>query len=231
MARPGVPAPTRLSAFVVPDRPSPVQRLPDKDGHYVFELGENLSSRCAPLLPPVGSTSDIVCSLASATLSQRLRPYECAVRYAVQIRSSAKWAKVCCGCFCMLRCCRTVSADTCPCSRPRASAGTFGRVLECWDRKNKDYCAVKIVRNVKKYRDAAMIEVRQPRYQPHQCGDTAALCDGALLHSADTLALTAQLEVLATLESNDPDGEWCAACHGVPPSTPFTARDLSQLKT
>jgi len=48
VARPGVPAPTRLSAFVVPDRPSPVQRLPDKDGHYVFELGENLSSRCAP---------------------------------------------------------------------------------------------------------------------------------------------------------------------------------------
>lgn len=38
-------------------------------------------------------------------------------------------------------------------------AGTFGRVLECWDRKNKNYCAVKIVRNVKKYRDAAMIEV------------------------------------------------------------------------
>ena len=33
--------------------------------------------------------------------------------------------------------------------------------MECWDRKNKDYCAVKIVRNVKKYRDAAMIEVRQ----------------------------------------------------------------------
>ena len=49
VARPGVPAPTRLSAFVVPDRPSPVQRPPDKDGHYVFELGENLSSRCAPL--------------------------------------------------------------------------------------------------------------------------------------------------------------------------------------
>jgi hypothetical protein len=42
-----------------------------------------------------------------------------------------------------------------------AVAGTFGRVLECWDRKNKDYCAVKIVRNVKKYRDAAMIEVRE----------------------------------------------------------------------
>ena len=39
------------------------------------------------------------------------------------------------------------------------AAGTFGRVLECWDRKNKDYVAIKIVRNVQKYRDAAMIEV------------------------------------------------------------------------
>lgn len=46
VARPGVPAPTRLSAFVVADRPSPPIREPDRDGHYVFELGENLSSRC-----------------------------------------------------------------------------------------------------------------------------------------------------------------------------------------
>ena len=40
------------------------------------------------------------------------------------------------------------------------TAGTFGRVLECWDRKNKSYVAIKIVRNVEKYRDAAIIEVR-----------------------------------------------------------------------
>ena len=39
-------------------------------------------------------------------------------------------------------------------------AGTFGRVLECWDRKNKSYVAIKIVRNVEKYRDAAIIEVQ-----------------------------------------------------------------------
>jgi hypothetical protein len=39
------------------------------------------------------------------------------------------------------------------------AVGTFGRVLECWDRKLKDYVAVKIVRNVDKYRHAAMIEV------------------------------------------------------------------------
>ena len=32
-------------------------------------------------------------------------------------------------------------------------------MLECWDRKNKEYVAIKIVRNVQKYRDAAMIEV------------------------------------------------------------------------
>lgn len=37
--------------------------------------------------------------------------------------------------------------------------GTFGRVLECWDRKSRRYCAVKIIRNVQKYRDAAMIEI------------------------------------------------------------------------
>ncbi|MEW5301695.1 MAG: hypothetical protein WDW36_004538 [Sanguina aurantia] len=50
--------------------------------------------------------------------------------------------------------------------------GTFGRVLECWDRKHKEYVAIKIVRNIDKYRHAAMIE----------------------------------LEVLSTLEKNDPAG-------------------------
>lgn len=39
-------------------------------------------------------------------------------------------------------------------------AGTFGRVLECWDRLTRDYVAIKIVRNVDKYRHAAMLEVR-----------------------------------------------------------------------
>ena len=67
-----------------------------------------------------------------------------------------------------------------PLLTPHAASGTFGRVLECWDRKNKDYCAVKIVRNVKKYRDAAMIEVKQEQLDLlyHVCSmllDTAAL--------------------------------------------------------
>lgn len=37
--------------------------------------------------------------------------------------------------------------------------GTFGQVLECWDRENKEMVAIKIVRGIKKYRDAAMIEI------------------------------------------------------------------------
>ena len=37
--------------------------------------------------------------------------------------------------------------------------GTFGRVLECWDRQTREYVAIKVVRSVHKYREAAMIEV------------------------------------------------------------------------
>lgn len=37
--------------------------------------------------------------------------------------------------------------------------GTFGRVLECWDREEQKYVAIKVIRNVQKYRDAAMIEI------------------------------------------------------------------------
>ncbi|XP_050227801.1 serine/threonine-protein kinase AFC3 [Mercurialis annua] len=37
--------------------------------------------------------------------------------------------------------------------------GTFGRVLECWDRQTRDYVAIKVVRSIRKYRVAAMIEV------------------------------------------------------------------------
>lgn len=37
--------------------------------------------------------------------------------------------------------------------------GTFGRVLECWDRQKKEYVAVKIIRNVPKYHEAALIEI------------------------------------------------------------------------
>jgi serine/threonine protein kinase len=38
--------------------------------------------------------------------------------------------------------------------------GTFGKVVEAWDRKRKQYCAVKIVRNVPKYTRDAAVEVQ-----------------------------------------------------------------------
>lgn len=37
--------------------------------------------------------------------------------------------------------------------------GTFGQVLECWDREKKEMVAIKVVRGIKKYREAAMIEI------------------------------------------------------------------------
>eukprot|EP01018_Ginkgo_biloba_P011418 Gb_04190 [translate_table: standard] len=37
--------------------------------------------------------------------------------------------------------------------------GTFGQVLECWDRKLKEFVAIKIVRSSEQYREAAMIEI------------------------------------------------------------------------
>ncbi|KTW28929.1 hypothetical protein T552_01557 [Pneumocystis carinii B80] len=38
--------------------------------------------------------------------------------------------------------------------------GTFGKVIQCYDRLKKDYCAIKVIRSVQKYRDASMIELR-----------------------------------------------------------------------
>src|ERR1700731_285711 len=38
--------------------------------------------------------------------------------------------------------------------------GTFGKVVQCYDRQEQRYCAVKIIRAVQKYRDASKIELR-----------------------------------------------------------------------
>lgn len=70
---------------------SPPRREDDKDGHYMFELGENLTTRYK-ILKKIGE-------------------------------------------------------------------GTFGQVLECWDREQKEFVAIKIIRSIKKYREAAMVEV------------------------------------------------------------------------
>ncbi|RZC61583.1 hypothetical protein C5167_023348 [Papaver somniferum] len=70
---------------------SPPWRDDDKDGHYVFAIGDNLTAR-------------------------------------YKIHS-------------------------------KMGEGTFGQVLECWDQDRNEMVAVKIIRSIKKYREAAMIEV------------------------------------------------------------------------
>lgn len=38
--------------------------------------------------------------------------------------------------------------------------GTFGKVLECWDRKHKERVAVKVVRDIDRHKEAAEIEIQ-----------------------------------------------------------------------
>ncbi|CAA3026311.1 serine threonine- kinase AFC2-like isoform X1 [Olea europaea subsp. europaea] len=88
----GVPADlNNLYTRGLAERGSPPWRDDDKNGHYVFELGENLTSRYK-ILRKIGE-------------------------------------------------------------------GTFGQVLECWDREQKELVAIKIVRSIKKYREVAMVEI------------------------------------------------------------------------
>lgn len=51
------------------------------------------------------------------------------------------------------------SHSACVIQHIASAVGTFGRVLECWDRQTREYVAIKVVRSIRKYRDAAMIEV------------------------------------------------------------------------
>ncbi|RXH72173.1 hypothetical protein DVH24_033711 [Malus domestica] len=85
--------PDRPSLFLkgLTQKGSSPRRDDDKDGHYMFVLGENLTSR-----------------------------------YKIH---------------------------------RKIGEGTFGQVLECWDREAKEMVAIKVVRSIKKYREAAMIEV------------------------------------------------------------------------
>ncbi|KAJ6330466.1 hypothetical protein OIU76_009133 [Salix suchowensis] len=84
---------------------SPPWRPDDKDGHYVFSIGENLTPRYR-ILSKMGE-------------------------------------------------------------------GTFGQVLECFDNEKKEGVAIKIVRSIHKYREAAMIEIDVlQRLARHDFGST-----------------------------------------------------------
>jgi len=81
------------------------------------------------------------------------------------------------------------------------SAGTFGRVLECWDRKHRSYVAIKIVRNVKKYRDAAMIEVSLASLFDSLSAHFGCICSFSV-PAWSSLALLVNLLSIARLVSN-----------------------------
>ncbi|XP_073031030.1 serine/threonine-protein kinase AFC3-like isoform X1 [Primulina eburnea] len=46
-----------------------------------------------------------------------------------------------------------------PYQQVASAVGTFGRVLECWDREIREYVAIKVVKSTAKYRDAARVEI------------------------------------------------------------------------
>ncbi|GAY60223.1 hypothetical protein CUMW_200300 [Citrus unshiu] len=97
---------------------SPPRRDDDREGHYVFNLGENLTPR-----------------------------YKILSKMGEAVESHAVYEILC---FC----------DTaCPIEQLASIVGTFGRVLECWDRQTQERVAIKVVRSIRKYRDAAMIEI------------------------------------------------------------------------
>ena len=51
--------------------------------------------------------------------------------------------------------------------------GTFGQVLECVDNEKKEVVAIKVVRSIHKYREAAMIEIDVlQRLARHDVGGT-----------------------------------------------------------
>lgn len=60
--------------------------------------------------------------------------------------------------------------------------GTFGQVLECWDSERMEPVAIKIVRSILKYREAAMIEIdvlqRLAKHDPggSRQGSLSTLC-------------------------------------------------------
>lgn len=102
-----IPNYTYTSMFYggLPRNASPPWRPDDKDGHYVFGIGDNLTPRYR-ILNKMGE-------------------------------------------------------------------GTFGQVLECFDNEKKEFVAIKIIRSIHKYREAAMIEIDVlQRLARHDIGGT-----------------------------------------------------------
>jgi len=97
--------------------PSPKQQ---QEGHYVYELGENISSRCEFFsssfsLPWVVFRGRVPLPSEKPTQNLFLSPPKPVTRNTSTDKILSKFGE-----------------------------GTFGRVLECWDRLERDYVAVKV---------------------------------------------------------------------------------------
>lgn len=77
----------------------------------------------------------------------------------MQIKSSARWEKVCDDLSLPFFSRHYLSFYFHIPSSDVSTTGTFGRVLECWDREKCEPVAIKVVRSIRKYRYAAMIEI------------------------------------------------------------------------
>lgn len=54
--------------------------------------------------------------------------------------------------------------------------GTFGKVVEAYDKRKRTRCAIKIIRSVQKYRDASRIELRVLSTLSHNDRDNRNKC-------------------------------------------------------
>ena len=176
LVRVGVPAPLPRSQLRVPDRPSPPVRADDADGHYVFEIGENLAPRCeskgggmtctALRGGPPGAAVDArsagrlhvqgMPGTPAPPPPPRARP--CIPPRAPHPPGAVKiMRKFGEGTFGQARPGRRAAgAPACPAlvltwpawSTPLPPLGPLPQVLECWDRYRRDYVAVKVIRNI-----------------------------------------------------------------------------------
>eukprot|EP01018_Ginkgo_biloba_P024163 Gb_40905 [translate_table: standard] len=127
---------------------SPPWREDDKDGHYMFELGENLTPRYC------------VFGVGTVFFGKRAVEIEFVLSGdSMQLPSAREIEFVLCCLFFLKRNLGKLSFPALDKILSKMGEGTFGRVLECWDREAKEFVAVKVVRSIQKYRDAAMIEI------------------------------------------------------------------------
>ncbi len=159
VTRARVPSPLRHEDLQYPEREDGPMRGDNADGHYEYEVGDNLTPRCEWIIINKILFMNKINPAAAGMQRWGYAPEELA-----PLRCGICFAPLC-------------WADPSPLPHgypplptpPRAppadkimrkfGEGTFGRVVDAWDRCRRSYVAIKIIRNIPKYRDAAMVEL------------------------------------------------------------------------